>query len=508
MTSNPNPGRSRLLRRVAAAALAAGAMATPVALASVASHPRVLTTNRVLLRTHHLRQAPALPGAQPISSRDRVYTADQASNTVSVIDPKTNRVLGTIPLGQDRLGTVLGPTDTSEVDVHGLGFSRDGSLLDTISIVSNAAQQIRTEDNKVVHTTYVGRSPHEGFVSPDGRTLWVAVRGQNYVSVISTRTGRELHRIYTADGPSKVVFSPDGRLAYVNHLRARVADVIRVADRRIIKTIHGTAPQSSDEAISPDGRELWLGHPFTGQTTVIDAKRMRVIAIMNTGPRTNHPQFITKPNGREYAYLTIGGLNETLVYRDHGGAPPTLVTAIKDHGYGPHGIWPSPDNTRIYVALQNSDALDVINTATNTVIKTLHIGQDPMALVYVANAVPHGSGRQGLTRQGLDQPVENLAVQTQGVPGTAALTVRQLADTDMLVFNAHGLPPHRTVTLSGVRSDGATIPLFSVQANALGHVDQALSYSNFIGIYDRAVLTYARPGALAIPAGEDPLCGT
>jgi hypothetical protein len=34
-------------------------------------------------------QAPALPGAQPISANDRVYTADQDSNTVSVINPKT-----------------------------------------------------------------------------------------------------------------------------------------------------------------------------------------------------------------------------------------------------------------------------------------------------------------------------------------------------------------------------------------------------------------------------------
>jgi hypothetical protein len=57
----------------------------------------------------------------------------------------------------------------------------------------------------------------------------------------------ELQRITTANGPAKVVFSPDGTLAYVNHLRARVVEVIRVADRRIVKTIHGTAPESSDE---------------------------------------------------------------------------------------------------------------------------------------------------------------------------------------------------------------------------------------------------------------------
>src|SRR6202007_3044044 len=96
-----DPGRSRLLRRAAIALLAAGAVTTPLALASGASRPR-------LLRAPHVLQAPALPGAQPISSRDRVYTADQASNTVTVTNPKTNQVLGTIPLRQDPLGQSLG----------------------------------------------------------------------------------------------------------------------------------------------------------------------------------------------------------------------------------------------------------------------------------------------------------------------------------------------------------------------------------------------------------------
>jgi len=150
------------------------------------------------VKTRHVRQALRLPGAPPISSRDRVYTADMASNTVSVINPKTDRVLGTIPLGTDVLGKLLGPVDRSQAGVHGLGFSRNGRLLDVISVNSNAAQLIRTQNNQVASTAYLGRSPHEGFVSPDGKTLWVAVRGQRYVAVLSTQTGREVGRIGTA----------------------------------------------------------------------------------------------------------------------------------------------------------------------------------------------------------------------------------------------------------------------------------------------------------------------
>lgn len=44
-------------------------------------------------------EPPVAMEATPVSSRDRVYTGDQTSNTVSVIDPSSNKLLGVIRLG-------------------------------------------------------------------------------------------------------------------------------------------------------------------------------------------------------------------------------------------------------------------------------------------------------------------------------------------------------------------------------------------------------------------------
>jgi YVTN family beta-propeller protein len=114
---------------------------------------------------------------------DRVYTADQTSNTVSVIDPATDKLLGSIRLGED-VPAALSPVYRGELLAHGLGFSPDHKTLDVISIGSNSVTLIDTETNTVKGKIYLGRSPHEGFFRPDGRELWVAVRGENYVSVI------------------------------------------------------------------------------------------------------------------------------------------------------------------------------------------------------------------------------------------------------------------------------------------------------------------------------------
>lgn len=61
----------------------------------------------------------------------------------------------------------------------------------------------------------MGRSPHEVFFRPDGRELWVAVRGENYVSVIDPAQKKEVRRIETANGTGMVLFRPDGKFAFV-----------------------------------------------------------------------------------------------------------------------------------------------------------------------------------------------------------------------------------------------------------------------------------------------------
>src|SRR5262245_59112071 len=113
----------------------------------------------VLLATApaHAGQAPFATAAPnfPVSGRDRVYAAEQFSNTVSVIDPSTNTNLGVIRLG-DSQPMNLSPLYKGQVLVHGLGFSPDRKTLVVISIASNSVTFVDTSNNRVKHTTYLG----------------------------------------------------------------------------------------------------------------------------------------------------------------------------------------------------------------------------------------------------------------------------------------------------------------------------------------------------------------
>src|SRR3954453_17706246 len=130
----------------------------------------------------------------PITNQDRVYTADQFSNTVSVIDPAANKLLGLIKLGEHQPAN-LAPLYKGQLLVHGLGFSPDHRTLAVISIGSNSVTLVETATNRVKGVVYVGRSPHEGFFTPDGKELWVCVRGEDYVSVIDPERMVETRRV-------------------------------------------------------------------------------------------------------------------------------------------------------------------------------------------------------------------------------------------------------------------------------------------------------------------------
>jgi YVTN family beta-propeller protein len=120
------------------------------------------------------QQAPFATQDVPISSHDRVYSADQTSNTLSVIDPANNRLLGVIRLG-DQVPTSLSPLYRGSLMVHGLAYSPDGKTLAVVFIGSNAVSLIDTSTNNIEGMVYVGRAPHEAFLTPDGREIWATV---------------------------------------------------------------------------------------------------------------------------------------------------------------------------------------------------------------------------------------------------------------------------------------------------------------------------------------------
>jgi YVTN family beta-propeller protein len=349
----------------------------------------LVVINLVAVHYAFAGQAPA--GASdpdiPISHQDRVYSAEQYSNTVSVTDPVDNKLLGTIRLG-DPLPANLSPLYKGQLLVHGMGFSPDHRTIAVVAIGSNAVNFIDTATNTVKHVTYVGRSPHEAFFTMDGKEVWVVVRGENYVSVLDGRTYEEKTRISVPNGPGMTIFSPDGKYGYVCSSFTPETEVITVVDHKIVGKVPQASPFCPNIAATPDSKQVWFTLKDTGKTQVFDGQPpFTLLKTLDTGPITNHVNIARNANGM-FAYVTIGGLNQIKVFRTDNFEQVATIQV----GKLPHGIWPSGDGTRVYVGLENEDKVTAIDTLKNEVIATSPIGQAPQALVYVPDAVPAMSG--------------------------------------------------------------------------------------------------------------------
>lgn len=434
-----------------------------------------------------LATAPAFAGAQqgqapwgrdiPASRHDRVYAAEQFSNTVSVTDPLAGKLLGVIRLGDPQPAN-FSPLYKGQLLVHGLGFSPDGRTLAVVSIGSNSVTFIDTATNAVKHTTYVGRSPHEAFFTPDGREVWVSVRGEDYVSVLDGQTFEEKSRLKTPGGPGMTMFSPDGRYGYVCSSFNPALVVFEVTSRKVVGQVPQPSPFCPNIAVSPDGTQVWYTLKDIGAVVAISATPpFARLKLISTGPITNHVNFARTAKG-QFAYVTVGGLNEVQVFRTDSFEKVATIAV----GRLPHGVWPSGDGRRLFVGLENDDALAIIDTATNQVVGNVPIGQAPQAIAYVANAVSDERSAENLQPLGVAAQTTKLSLGAGGRPLTN-VTLFDQGLIQILQASATGLVPGTAYQLVlTTRADGTgdvealadftTNPAGSAVVNATGPIRQ------------------------------------
>ena len=119
---------------------------------------------------------------------------------------------------------------------------------------------------------------------------------------------------------------------------------------RASRQVKQVSPFSPNLAVDQD--EVWFTLKDSGKTQVVSAKPpFETLAVLETGPITNHVTFIANADGH-FAYVSVGGKDEVLVYRRDAGSEPV---AYRDRPCGrlPHGIWGSADGQTRLCRIEN-----------------------------------------------------------------------------------------------------------------------------------------------------------
>ena len=265
--------------------------------------------------------APATPG-DPAS----IYVTNQTTSTVSVVDPATNAIIATIPVGPGPEGIAVTP-DGSKVYVA-------NSFSDTVSVIDTAT-------NTVVATVTVGSGPVGIAVSPDGSQVYVTNSHSGTVSVIDTATDTVINTIPVGFAPQSVVFSPDGATAYVANRDSGTVSVISTATGTVTSTIPVPGGTPRGVVVSPDGSTLYVPDA-TDTVSVIDTATNTVVKTIAVG---STPTGVAVSADGSTVYVTNYGSNTV----SEISTATNTVTATVPGFHNPYGVTEAPPSAPLVI---------------------------------------------------------------------------------------------------------------------------------------------------------------
>jgi YVTN family beta-propeller protein len=228
----------------------------------------------------------------------KLYVNNEASSSLTVIDPKSGKQTGIIPVpypynlyftpdGKKAIVVVerlqmlefrdpdtwkpLGSVYIPSPGVDHMDFSADGSYLLASSEWGGVVTKVDTREMKITGQVEVGGNPVDVKLSPDGSVFYVANQGRAVggVQVIDPKTMKVVKFIATGRGAHGLYPSRDARSLYVANRRAGTISVIDFATRKVTDTWEvGGSPDMLQ--LSPDGTQLWYADRYDGTVSVVD----------------------------------------------------------------------------------------------------------------------------------------------------------------------------------------------------------------------------------------------
>jgi DNA-binding beta-propeller fold protein YncE len=194
-----------------------------------------------------------------------LYVTTEIDKTVSVIDPHSFKIVGSIPTGQPESHMLaitadgkrgytanVGPGTVSVLDMEGrktitvipvsgqvqrISVSVDGSMVFTADQTKPHLAVIDTSSNKVKTWIPLPAAGYGTAPTADGRSLIVAIPGANKVVIVDLGTMKLSHTIDVPAAPQEVIVRPDGRVAYVSCDANHKIAAIRTSDWTVEKLI-------------------------------------------------------------------------------------------------------------------------------------------------------------------------------------------------------------------------------------------------------------------------------
>ncbi|WP_225430206.1 YncE family protein [Deinococcus detaillensis] len=216
---------------------------------------------------------------------------------------------------------------------------------------------------KVLSTFRVDPEPQHVVASHDLKTLYVASdKGRQSLTPIDPRTGKPSQPIPTPD-PYNLYFTPDGKYAMVVAENQARLNFLAVKTMTTAFSIAVPCRGLNHMDFSPDRKQVLAACEFSGDLLKIDLPSRTVTGKLNVG---GMPQDVRiAPDGKVYyvADMMANGLHVI----DGSGPVPRKMGFIAT-GKGAHGLYPSRDATRLFISNRDEGSVSVLNFAARKLV--------------------------------------------------------------------------------------------------------------------------------------------
>ena len=281
------------------------------------------------------------------AANGNIYSCNNGSGTVSVIDPVTYTVTSTLEIFCGAIAVtpdgsaVWAPTATFPplviamaiidpatntfttfpinglVNVNAIVFSPDGALAYVVVNGGGGGQVlvIDTATHAQVAAIPVGQIPVAIAISPDGNSAYVTNLTNNNVSVIDTATNTVVATVPVGAFPRALAFTADGASLYVTNYNSNSISVINTATNTVTSTFAASpAPwgivfqQDSDQDGVLNNHDNCPGTP-SGDT--VDSNGCSIAQLCPcAGPWKNHGKYVSCVSNSSESFVGAGLITE------------------------------------------------------------------------------------------------------------------------------------------------------------------------------------------------------
>ena len=237
----------------------------------------------------------------PIYGNSGVGLPGTDGSTLDVIDLSERKVIHTIDFGHG-------------VRPHFAVFGPKDGMLYVTTELDNAITIIEPHTLKIIGTIPTGQAESHMFaISPDGQHGYTANVGPGTVSVLDIPARKTITVIPVAAHVQRISVSPDGRWIFTSDTQKPRLAVIDAKSDKVDRWIEmpGTGYGT---ASTPDGKWLLAANPTANAVAVVDIATMRVVTSIKV---PGSPQEVLIPPDGQVAYVSCSDSHQIAAIQIH-----------------------------------------------------------------------------------------------------------------------------------------------------------------------------------------------